>query len=192
LPRKLIAADDQLVAKLMAISNQEGKTFYAFVNEVFQEVLRVRNRGRTLQEIIDFYELMETQRISGAVLTPMDALDFLVSNLGEDGRKRLEDIWYEAGRWYGKYLASRFPNGTLEALGRLLTLSRGELTEVQVAPGDPVRVRCASPLISMEYTRLLKRYVEGAVHSLDYETSREECLKGLIILELRPRSGGRR
>jgi len=183
--RKLIAADDQLVAKLMAISNQDGKTFYAYVNDIFQEILRIRGLGRTLQEIVEFYELMQTQKISGAVLIPMEALEHISNNLGKEEKNKLGELWYAAGQWYGKYLTSRFPNETLEALGRLLTLSRGELTEVQIVNGDPVRVRCASPLISMDYTFLLKRYVEGAVNSLGYETTRDEYMKGLVLLEFR-------
>jgi len=183
--RKLIAADEDLVVKLTAISSQQGKTFYAFVNEIFQETLHTHHRGRTMQEVVEFYELMETQRTSGTVLTPIDALTYLLDTVGEKEKDRLSAYWYEAGQWYGRYLASRFPSNTLENFGKLLALSRGELVEVQVVQGDQAKVRCTSPLISLEYTRLLKRYVEGAVHSLGYETSKDDSLKGLILLEFK-------
>lgn len=183
--RKFIAASEELVSKLMAISNREGKTFYSFVNDIFEEVIGIYDQRRTLQEVTEFYNLMEMQTTSGVILTPPDALKYVVEKLSPEEKEQFEKLWYAWGQWYGKYLGSKFPEHTLEAFGRFLSLSRGELSEVEVTPGDPVKLRCVSSLISLQYTKLLQNYLEGVIHSLGYETIRRECLKGLILLEFK-------
>jgi hypothetical protein len=42
-----------------------------------------------------------------------------------------------------------------------------------------------SPHFSLEQTECTSKFVEGMVHSLGYITTKNECLKGMILLELK-------
>jgi len=183
--KKLILAPSDLIAELMEISNREGKTFYSFVGEVFEQALRVYGLGHTLQEVVDFFELMETQKASGAVITPVDMLTYLIGRLYPSERETLLERWFESGQWFGKYLSARFHDrDQVEEFGRLLAVSRWDLKEVEVREdGSVVRVRCVSPLLPLENTELLSRFIVGVMDSLGYKPRKEDCLRGIILLE---------
>jgi len=183
--RKLVAAEQELVSKMMTFASHEGKTFYSFINGVFEDVIKIYEQKLTLDEVTEFYELMKTQRASGDILIPMDSLMYLVEQLSVKERESIEEQWYAWGQWYGTYLGSKFPEDTLIAFTRLLSLSRGELREVEIIQGDTVKVRCVASQVPLQYTRLLQSYLEGVIHSFGYETIKREYLKGLIILEFK-------
>jgi hypothetical protein len=178
--RKLVAAEEELVSKLMTFASHEGKTFYSFINGIFEDVIKIYEQKLTLDEIAEFYELMKTQRASGDILIPLDSLMYLVEQLPANEQERIEEQWYAWGQWYGAYLSSKFY--TFE---RLLSLSRGELSEVEIIQGGTVKVRCVASHVPLQYTRLLQSYLEGVIHSFGYETIKREYLKGLIILEFK-------
>lgn len=183
--KKLTLVPTDLLERLMRISNREGKTLYSFVSEIFEQALRVYESKHTLQEVVDFFELMETQKASGAVITPVDVLTYLIGELYPSGREVLCKRWYESGQWYGKYLLDRFHNqNQVETLGKLLEVTRWDLREVRVEEeGGVVRVRCVSPLLPLENTELLVRFVEGVMDSLGYKVRKEDFMKGIILLE---------
>jgi len=183
--KKLILAPSDLIAELMEISNREGKTFYSFVGEVFEQALRVYGLGHTLQEVVDFFELMETQKASGAVITPVDVLTYLIGRLYPSEREALQKEWFESGQWFGKYLSARFHGqDQVGAFGRLLTVSRWDLKEAEVREeSGVVKVRCVSPLLPLENTELLLKFIAGVMDSLGYKLKKEDYLKGIILLE---------
>jgi len=183
--RKLVAAEEELVSKLMTFASHEGKTFYSFINGIFEDVIKIYEQGLTLDEVAEFYELMKTQRSSGDILIPLDSLMYLVDQLPLKEKERIEEQWYAWGQWYGAYLGSKFPENTLDAFDRLLSLSRGELSEVEIIQGSTVKVRCVASHVPLQYTRLLQSYLEGVIHSFGFETIKREYLKGLIILEFK-------
>jgi len=183
--RKLVAAEEELVSKLMTFASHEGKTFYSFINGIFEDVIKIYEQKLTLDEVAEFYELMKTQRASGDILMPMDSLMYLVEQLPANERERIEEQWYAWGQWYGAYLSSKFSEDTLDTFERLLTLSRGELSEVEIIQGSTIKVRCVASHVPLQYTRLLQSYLEGVIHSFGYETIKREYLKGLIILEFK-------
>ena len=185
--RKLVAAEEELVSKLMTFASHEGKTFYSFINGIFEDVIKIYEQKLTLDEVTEFYELMKTQRASGDILIPLDSLMYLVEQLPVKERERIEEQWYAWGQWYGAYLGSKFPEDTLNAFERLLSLSRGELSEVEIIQESTVKVRCVASHTPLQYTRLLQSYLEGVIHSFGYETIKQEYLKGLIILEFKPK-----
>jgi len=183
--KKLTLVPTDLLERLMRISNREGKTLFSFVSEIFEQALRVYEAKHNLQEVVDFFELMETQKASGAVITPLDVLTYLIGELYPSGKEVLCERWYESGQWYGKYLLDRFHNqNQVDALGKLLSVTRWDLKEVLVKEEDGVvKVRCVSPLLPLENTELLVRFVEGVMDSLGYKVRKEDFMRGIVLLE---------
>ena len=183
--KKLILASVDLVTKLMKISNKEGKTFYNFTSEIFEQALRVQEMNQSLQEVVDFFELMEIQRAAGAVIIPVDILTYIINSLYASDKEAFQEKWYESGQWYGKYLTSKFHDrNPVKAFGDLLAVSRWDLNEVSVAEEDGgVRMRCVSPLLPKENTEVLLKFIEGVMDSLGYKTKNKDYLKGIILLE---------
>jgi len=183
--KKLILVPSDLVGRLMQISNKEGKTFYSFISEIFVQALRAQEIKHSLKEIIDFFEFMETQKASGAVITPVDALTYLIGEVYQSQRDALLEKWYESGEWCGKYLLARFfERNPVEVFGKLLEVSRWDLKEVHVTENaGVVKIRCVSPLLPLENTELLLKFIEGVMYSLGYKTTEEDYLKGIILLE---------
>lgn len=185
--KKLTLVPADILERLMKISNRQGKTLYSLVSEIFEQALRVYDSERTLQEVVDTFELIETQRASGAVITPADVLTYLIDAVYPSGKEELLERWYESGRWYGKYLLDRFNNRDhVEAIEKILKVIRWDLKEVHVNyESDVVKVRCVSPLLPVENTVLILKFIEGVMDSLGYELVKEDHLKGLILLEFK-------
>lgn len=183
--KKLTLVPTDLLERIMRISNREGKTLYSFMSEILEQALRVYESRHTLQEVVDFFELMETQKASGAVITPVDVLTYLISEVYPSGKEVLCKRWYESGQWYGKYLLDRFHNqNQVEALGNLLAVTRWDLKEVLVEEeSEVVKVRCVSPLLPLQNTELLVRFVEGVMDSLGYKVKNEDFMRGIVLLE---------
>lgn len=186
--KKLIRVPSRLVAELTRASNLEEKAFYDFTTESLEQAVRAHNRGISLKEIVDFYELMEIQRASGAVITPKDVLDYLISKLYPKEKAALQKKWYESGRWYGKYLDTKLRGrGAVEVFGRILSASKWDLNEVNVErEGETVMLRCVSFTLPLERTELLVRFLEGVMHSLGYETKKLDSTRGIITMEFAP------
>lgn len=186
--KKLIRVPSRLVAKLTRASNLEEKAFYDFTTESLEQAVRAHNMGISLKEIVDFYELMEIQRASGAVITPKDVLDYLISKLYPKEKAALQKKWYESGRWYGKYLDTKLRGrDAVEVFGRILSASKWDLNEVNVErEGETVMLRCVSFTLPLERTELLVRFLEGVMHSLGYETKKLDSTRGIITMEFTP------
>jgi len=185
--KRLILAPSDLVAKLTEISNREGRTFYSFASEIFSQALRAHEMKHSLKEILDFFESMETQKASGAVITPIDALTFLINEVYRSQKDVLFEKWYESGEWYGKYLLARFnERNPVEVFRRLLEIGRWDLKEVHVTENASiVNFRCVSPLLPLENTELLLKFVEGVMHSLGYDVFEEDYMKGIVLLKFK-------
>ena len=91
--KKLILVPSDLVSKIMEISNKEGKTLFNFVTEILEQALRAYDMNQSLKEVVNFYEAMETQKSSGAVIVPIDAFTYLISKLYPSDRKNLLKKW---------------------------------------------------------------------------------------------------
>lgn len=185
--KRLIMVPSDLVARLMEISNVEGKVFYGFVSEILGEALRAHELGHSLKEIVDFFELMETHKASGAVMTPLETLTYLIAEVYESNRESLLEKGFESGEWYGKYLLARFPErDPVGVFVKLLEVGHWDLKEVRVVEnGDSVRFRCVSPLLPLENTELVLKFIEGVMRSFGYRATFEDHLKGIIVLEFK-------
>jgi predicted DNA-binding protein len=181
--QKLIRAPSDLVSKLSRNASRQGKTLYSYVSEIFEQATRAYEMKRSLREILDDYEILEVPKEAGTIYTPRDVLDYLIQKTyGENGEK-LQQLWYNAGKWYGICLKERFEK-PLEIFLRLMQEGRWDLNEVTMNHDEgKVEFRCVSAFIPQERTLLLENFIEGAMHSLGYVTREKNCFKGIIRLK---------
>jgi hypothetical protein len=108
----------------------------------------------------------------------------MIKTCCKNDAEQLQSLWYESGKWNGKYLKEKFRD-PVDAFRHFLELSRWDLNEVDVrVDGDSVKVRCVSTVMSVEGTALLAKYIEGVMNGLGYLTTKHsDVLKGMIILE---------
>ncbi len=147
--------------------------------------LRVVEAGHSLEEVIDFYELMDMQKSSGAALVPADLCNYMSSKLFETDRENILQKWREAGSWYGRYITSKFPKRDFpEMLGKFLRATRWDLREVEmITDGSRVRFRCIAPHLPDSSTTLLATFVDGAMSSANHKVVNSEVLRGMIFQE---------
>ncbi len=180
--RKLILVPDYIVKKLMEISNKQGKPFYGFIAETLENALRVYASERSLQEVVDFYELMEIYKVSGARIISDEASNYLISKLYQTDKEALHEKWREFGQLCAKTLASKHEK-PVEILENFLAVSEWNLSEVAVTQENKeVKIRCVSPILSVENTELLVKFIEGIMHELNYKTQKQDYVKGIISL----------
>lgn len=189
--RKLILIRDDLLEGIRKITAKEGKTVFSFTNEVFEQVLKVYDMDVSLSDVVEFYRLMQIQRETGALIVPLSVLEYMTHTLFRDNKKELLDEWRRSGLWYGRYLCIRFPDE--ELLGvfeKLMKFSLWNVTEFSVLRKDEgVKIRCMSPHFSSEHTEAFSNFLEGVLDALGYETVKNECLRGMILLESRRKKG---
>jgi hypothetical protein len=184
--RKLIAVPTELIMELNEQANRVGVGFHQYVAEVLEQAVRASQMKRSLREILDFYEAMEMRKASGHMLVPQDALRWLIKKLWTKEGDNLKDMWLNAGRWFGRFLATKFGAEAFDFFIKVLKASEWELGEVSLEEkGDIVRLRLASLTLPEEDTELLMYYVAGVMDSLRIKTENKEHTKGIIILKLR-------
>ena len=84
--KKLTLVPNDLLSRPMKISNSQRKTLYSLVSEIFEQALRVYDSERTLQEVVDTFEIIESQKASGAVITPANVLTHLIEAVYPSGK----------------------------------------------------------------------------------------------------------
>jgi hypothetical protein len=185
--RKLILIRSDLLDKIAEITAKEGKTMYGFTNEVFEHVLAMYQMNASISDVTEFYKLMQIEKETGAVIMPTYVLEYVISQLSKENKKELLEKWYESGFWYGKYISSKFPEENfLGVVEKLMSNSLRNLTNCSVSKNsEQIKIVAMSPHFSLEQTECTSRFVEGMLHSLDYITTKNECLKGMILLELK-------
>ncbi len=181
--KRLVAIPGDLLTRLMEVANKQGKPFQTLLSQVVSGGLRALESGHSLEAVVDFYELIDMVRSSGAALIPVDLCSYMVTRLCETERENMTKTWREAGSWYGKYLSSRFPaRDTPEMLGKLLSATRWDLREVMMTrEGSKVKFRCIAPHLPEDSTYLLAAFVEGAMASSNNKVVSSEILKGMIL-----------
>lgn len=181
--KRLVAISTDLLTQLIEKANRQGKPFQTLLSQIIATGLKASENGRNLEDMVEFCELMDTQKASGGVLLPVDLCNYMVSRLCETEKEKLTQAWRDAGGWYGKYLFSKFPSrDTAELLGNLLAATRWDLREVSFnREGGSVNFRCIAPQLPDESTQLLAAFVEGAMSSINHKVIKSEVLKGMIL-----------
>jgi len=185
--KKLILIRNDLLEEAIKITAKEGKTVYAFTNEVFEQALRAYEMQTTPAELAEFYALMKLEKDSGAAIIPVDLLNYMLTKLYKTDKEELLKKWYEAGHWCGKYLSIK--NQTtdwMQTLEKLMKKCAWNITDFSISPQqENVNIKCVVPHFTLESTEAFTKFLEGAIHSAGYKTVRNEYLKGIILLTFR-------
>jgi chaperonin GroEL (HSP60 family) len=182
--KKLVYVPEDLLEEVAKASRGRGETISRFVEEALTQAVRVNKAGYHPQQLAEYFEVMQAQKVLGGAFVPLEVLNYLTNKAYKEEKEQLSAKWYESGKWHGKYLKERFENPT-QAFKAFLEASRWDLNEVEIKKeGEKVKVRCVSTLLTAEATELLAKFIEGAMHSIGYKTEKNDSMKGMIVLEL--------
>ncbi len=183
--KKLVSVSEDVLDQAIKVSREEGISLGKLVENSLSQAVKVNKLGRRSNEILDFFDVLEINRVLGGLFIPTGVLDFMIQKCSGKEAAKLRDLWSESGQWTGKYLAEKF-SSPVDEFGRFLQLSRWDLNEVDVkVVSDTVRVRCVSTVMSLESTNLLGKFIEGVMLGMGYNVVRADCLKGIIIFEFK-------
>jgi hypothetical protein len=181
--KRLIPIPEALLRGLTEASSKEGKPLNRYIEDALQQAVRLFYAGQDLKGMVRYFEILQSQKASGAVFTPLIVFDFLTSKVYATDKEKLLDVWFVSGKWYGKYLAEKFGN-PVQALADLLQAARWDLNEVDVKKIDgKIKFRCTSTALTKEGTELLLKFIEGALAGMEYKTVKSEFMKGLVLVE---------
>jgi hypothetical protein len=182
--KKLIRAPEDLVDKLSDAAARQGKTFYRYVTEIFEQAVEANKMNKTLSSIIDSYKLSEIIRKTGVVAVPRDFLELGLERTFSEGEEDLLKIWFQTGRLYGLLLKGKFKD-EIEAFIRLVKEGLWLVNEVDVKYVEKnIILRFIAPSISKERSTLFFRFIEGALTSLEYEIIEKNDYKGIIVFKI--------
>ena len=183
--KRLVYVPGGLVEDVKEVSRRSGQSLSLFVSEVLRLAIRANSLGYTPRQAAEFLEIMQAQRNLGGAFVPLDVLTYFNGKACGVEEGQLADKWYESGKWHGKYLKEKFED-PIRAFKKFLEATRWDLSEVEVKRNhNTVKFRCISNLLTGAATELLARFIEGALHSMGYQTDKSEALKGMILLEFR-------
>ena len=181
--KRLIPIPEALLMGLMEAASKEGKPLNRYIEEALQQAIKVFETGQNLKGMIRYFEILQSQKASGAIFTPLTVFDFLTSKVYATDKEKLLDVWFESGKWYGKYLTEKFED-PVQALAELLQAARWDLNEVNVKEIDgKVKFRCTSTALTKAGTELLLKFIEGALDGMECEAVKSEFMKGLVLVE---------
>ena len=181
--KRLIPIPESLLDGLMEASSKEGKPLNRYVEDALHQAVRIFRAGQDLKGMVRYFEILQSQKASGAVFTPLIVFDFLTKQAYTADKEKLLNIWFESGKWYGKYLTEKFDN-PVQSLADLLQAARWDLNEVDVKKiNGKIKFRCTSTALTNEGTELLLRFIEGALAGMEYKTVKSEFMKGLVLVE---------
>jgi hypothetical protein len=181
--KRLIPIPESLLSGLMEASSKEGKPLNRYIEEALQQAVKIFETGQNLKGMVRYFEILQSQKASGAVFTPLTVFDFLTNKVYATDKEKLLDVWFTSGKWYGKYLTEKFDN-PVQSLVDLLQAARWDLNEVDVKQIDgKIKFRCTSTALTKEGTELLLKFIEGSLEGMKYKTVKSEFMKGLVIVE---------
>jgi hypothetical protein len=183
--KKLVYVSEDLIEKASKVSRDEGISLSKLVEGALTESVKVNELGYTSKQMADFFNVMQTHRVLGGLFVPSGVLEYMIENSCKNDSSKLQNLWYESGRWSGKYLKEKFSQ-PIEAFRQFLGLSRWDINEVNMKEdGASVKIRCVSTVMSVDGTQLLAKYVEGVMNGMNYKTAGSDILKGMIILDFK-------
>lgn len=184
---KLVRVYGDLVAKLNEAANREGISFMEYINGALEQALRAHKMGRSLRDIVDFYELMWMQREAGLIMVPYEVLNKIAERFYPSEKETLESIWYESGVWYGKYLLVKVKDGDpAEVFVETLKSAGWDIKDVVFERhGRNAVFKCFSLTLSLENTALLSKFIEGVMEAIGYEILNKSHLRGVIEIDLK-------
>jgi hypothetical protein len=182
--KKLVYVDCDVLDRVAKVARSRGETITKFLEDALIHAAKVTSAGYDPKQIGQFFEVLHVQRVLGGVFVPLEVSNFLTETALKDNKDSLTNIWFESGKWHGKYLKERFDD-PIKALETFLKASRWDLSEVEVKRyTKTIHIRCISTVLSEENTLMLARFIEGIIQGFDYQIQKSELLKGMIVIEL--------
>ncbi|MFC1486357.1 hypothetical protein ACFLRN_01525 [Thermoproteota archaeon] len=181
--KRLIPVPESLLKGLMDAASKDGKPVNSYIEEALQQAVKVFETGQNLAGMVHYFKILQSQKASGAIFTPLTVFDFMTHKVSTTDKDKLLEEWFESGKWYGKYIVEKFQN-PVQALADLLQVTRGDLNEVNVTAIDgKTKLRCTSIALTKDGTELLLKFIEGALDGMNCKILKNEFMKGLILVE---------
>ena len=114
--KRLIPVPEALLKGLMEASSKDGKPLNWYVAEALEQAVKISETGQNLKGMVRFFEILQSQKASGAIFTPLTVFDFMTRKVYGTDKEKLLEMWFESGKWYGKYVAEKF-EAPVQALG---------------------------------------------------------------------------
>lgn len=176
--RKMLAARADLADKVSEIAARRG-TLYDYVNDVLEQAIRAEALGLTIKEVLDDLWLIKSAKDAGFTIIPEKIIYDIIEDAYERlSKRRMMNLWYETGRWYGRYY---------EDIGRFESSIRKffwDVSEFKVSVEDEhLDLVCLSSKFSEAHTRLFSKFLEGALNAFGYDLDESDVSKGIIILK---------
>ena len=181
--KRLIPVPESLLKGLMDAASKDGKPVNSYIEEALQQAVKVFETGQNLAGMVNYFKILQSQKASGAIFTPLTVFDFMTRKVSTTDKDKLLEEWFESGKWYGKYIVEKFQN-PVQALADLLQVTRWDLNEVNVTAIDgKTKLRCTSIALTKDGTELLLKFIEGALDGMNCKILKNEFMKGLILVE---------
>lgn len=129
--KRLVYVSEDLIEKASKVSRDEGVTLPKLVENALMQTVKVNELGYNSKQMADFFNVLQTHRVLGGLFIPSGVLDFMINTCCKKDDQQLEELWYESGKWNGKYLREKFLDH-IDAFRQFLELSRWDLNEVEV------------------------------------------------------------
>lgn len=182
--RKMLAADEDIANKIVEVAKRRGSTVYQTVNDILEQALRVDGMGLSLNDVIDNREKLEKAKNMGLTFTIEKLLYDVMDMAHEQLEGKLDDLWLETGRWYGKYFSTMNgdPVKAFEEAMDLLTLGN-PVFSMEKQNGGQMAVSCVGEQFTDGSTRMYGLFIRGAFEAFGWKLINEENSKGIVRLK---------
>lgn len=181
--KSLVYVPGDILADVTEAARRRGESLSMFVEETLKQAVGANHMGYSREQATETLQVMHAHRILGGAFVPLEVLNYLTTKAYEIEKEELQAKWYKSGKWHGKYIKEKFEN-PIQALKSFLQATRWDLDEVEIKQDkNVVKLRCVSTVLTTEGTELLAKFVEGAMHSIGYQTEKSDYVKGMIVFE---------
>ena len=180
--RKMLAAREDLVNKVLEIAGRKNVKLYGMINDMLELVIRAEDMGLSLEETVSQYGIVKAAKDAGFVPVVESLWYDVIEKVFRTDRSWMTKKWYETGQWYGKYYSSKLPQDPLAAFKQdlsSLTWNVSEFSIVEDEDGE-ILVRCVSPRFPLSYTTLFSGFLEGVLNTFGYDCEKKGISKGII------------
>jgi hypothetical protein len=181
--------DAKLAKDVSDEATREGKTLYAFVNEVLSDILEVSREGGNPREIYSAWKLSKMSREFGNVpLLSKDLFEKLVEQVYALDEKKLNEIFFESGKNFGTFLAMSYPDADQIAslMNRLRSVLPSRLLQMDIVNTE-LGKECVFKYVSSQSEQLtvcMKEYIVGMFSAFDLELKSCRIAPGVIELRM--------
>ncbi|MGD8565196.1 MAG: hypothetical protein PVF96_02480 [Candidatus Bathyarchaeota archaeon] len=189
--RKLILVRKDLLEEAAKITAKEGKTMFAFTNEVFDNALKAHNMETNLAEVLESYALLRLGKNIGLTALPSVLLEYMLKELYKSDKINLIDEAYKSGLWFGKCMSVKFPeDDVIQTFNDIIKKYMWHSLDLSVNQKDEsVELRCLSPTMSKENTEVIYGFIKGAFESFEYKLVKNTCSRGIIQMKFKQIQG---